>query len=81
MQPRDITGQRFGRLTAIERTERPPYYADKNAYWLCRCECGTEVKVPVQSLLRGKTKSCGCYRRDQMRTRRKGGLTYESVQS
>ena len=35
----DITGQVFGKLTAIKRDGR-----DKrnNALWLCRCECGNE---------------------------------------
>ena len=32
--------------------------------WLCVCECGTEKTLRQDRLLAGKTKSCGCYRRD-----------------
>ena len=28
--------------------------------WLCKCDCGNEAVVPSQSLLSGKSKSCGC---------------------
>lgn len=77
MQLRDITGQQFGRLTVIKRVERPPYHADKNSFWLCLCECGTETIVTSGALLHGRTRSCGCFRREQMSARRKGGLTHE----
>lgn len=32
---KDITGQKFGRLTTL--------YKLHNAYWLCACECGIAV--------------------------------------
>ncbi len=40
---KDITGQKFGRLTAIKHVETKR----NNPHWLCRCECGNEVKVSV----------------------------------
>lgn len=54
---RDIQGQRFGALTAIQSTE-----SNKNGYriWLCRCDCGGEVAVDSRSLKRGSIKNCGC---------------------
>jgi hypothetical protein len=57
----DITGQRFGRLTALKRIgARPPY----KSIWLCRCDCdGKEIEVPLQHLRGGeksRTRSCGC---------------------
>ena len=60
---KDLTGQTFGKLTAL-------YYLkerDKNRYivWHCRCDCGNEVDISSNSLLTGNTKSCGCYQREQ----------------
>lgn len=51
----DLTGQRFGRLIVIEKTQK-----DGKAMWRCQCECGKETVVLGNSLLRGATRSCGC---------------------
>lgn len=53
----DLAGQRFGRLTVLERAGN-----DNNgkAVWRCKGECNNEVAVVGQNLLRGRTKSCGC---------------------
>ena len=52
---KDITGQKFGKLTAID-------YEIKNskAYWKCRCDCGNETIVANSNLINGHTTSCGC---------------------
>lgn len=54
---KDLTGQRFGRLTVIERKES---YNGKKARWLCKCDCGNYVTVLSTCLISGTTKSCGC---------------------
>ena len=54
----DISGMRFGRLTAIEFVGRNK---DKRAVWKCICDCGRIVNVTGKSLRNGNTKSCGCY--------------------
>jgi hypothetical protein len=55
-------GDTFGRLTVLKD------YANDGAAIPCRCECGAERLVPVQSLRRGDSRSCGCLRRTrQMR--------------
>lgn len=56
---KDLAGQKFGRLTAIE-------YLGKNK-WLCKCECGNEVEVRGTFLQNGHTQSCGCYHKEQAR--------------
>jgi len=59
----DLTGKKFGRLVALHivRTEK------KNGrYWLCQCECGNMKVVRETEIRSGKTKSCGCLRRDLM---------------
>lgn len=33
---------------------------------LCRCRCGTERVVTKNTLLNGRSKSCGCYHRERM---------------
>ena len=53
---KDISGQRFGKLTAI----KPLYNKDHSYYWLCKCDCGKEITVLGHSLRDGNTKSCGC---------------------
>lgn len=59
-QRRDITGQRFGMLTAI-RFDRIDNY--KKALWLFRCDCGgTPVIRSLNSVTQLRTKSCGCHR-------------------
>jgi hypothetical protein len=58
---KDITGQRFGRLIALEpTTER----VNRAIVWLCQCSCPlqTIVKVPITALTAGKAISCGCIR-------------------
>lgn len=55
---RDISGQRFGKLTALEPTEE----RGKNGsiIWRCRCDCGNEISVELGQLTSGNRKSCGC---------------------
>ena len=59
----DLTGQRFGRLTVLSRTE--DYISPKGRHiirWLCKCDCGAITSVTGQNLTKknGSTKSCGC---------------------
>lgn len=53
---KDISGQKFGRLTAIEFVGSK----NKKAMWLCQCECGNTIEVIGAHLRNGNTKSCGC---------------------
>jgi len=53
----DLTGQRFGRLTVLDRASND---AGGRARWRVRCDCGEERTVWGQALRRGGTRSCGC---------------------
>ena len=53
----DITGKRFGIVTAIECVGQNKY---KNYLWRCLCDCGNEFIVPASRLITGETQSCGC---------------------
>ena len=57
----DITGQRFGRLTAIRPTEKR---LGSGVVWECRCDCGNIAYVSNTSLKSGDTRSCGCLQRE-----------------
>jgi len=50
-----IAGQKFGRLTIVEKS------ATRKHYWVCKCRCGSLREVYAYSLLKGATRSCGCY--------------------
>lgn len=67
----DETGKRYGRLLVIKRVKKED---NKNAYWLCKCECGNETIVAGNNLRNGSTKSCGCYKSEQ-NTKPKKDLT------
>lgn len=55
---RDITGMRFGKLTAVAPTEERG--RGGNTMWHCRCDCGGEIKAELRQLVSGMRKSCGC---------------------
>lgn len=55
---RDISGMRFGKLTAIRPTEERG--SGRDVIWLCKCDCGKEAKVALGQLISGRRKSCGC---------------------
>lgn len=55
---RDISGQKFGRLTAIYPTDKRDEKG--SVFWHCRCDCGNELDVTGDRLLYGNYKSCGC---------------------
>lgn len=59
---RDLVGFVSGRLTVIEMTDRKNTW--NKIYWKCICECGNTVEVLGDSIFRGETKSCGCYRKE-----------------
>jgi hypothetical protein len=53
----DLTGQRFGRLVAVEKTD---IRKDGKIVWKCICDCGNYCFVMSNILKRGMTNSCGC---------------------
>lgn len=57
---KDLSGQRFGRLVALEPTRERS--AKGSTVWRCRCDCGKEMLAEVTQLLHGAKRSCGCMR-------------------
>lgn len=58
----DLCGKQFGKLTVIESTEKR---IDGNIVWKCKCLCGGIAFVTGKNLVRGSTKSCGCYLKEK----------------
>lgn len=59
---KDISGRRFGRLTALY----PTMNRDRHGAvcWMCRCDCGNLTEVAIPNLLSGSCKSCGCLKKE-----------------
>lgn len=55
---KDITGQEFGKLTALTRLEKKA--SNGSYYWQCICSCGTFKIVASKHLLSNSVTSCGC---------------------
>lgn len=53
----NIVGQKFGKLTVIKKTDER--YIDGSVLYLCRCECGKEIKSTSSRLKSGHLKTCG----------------------
>lgn len=60
---KDISGERFGKLTTLGVVQTPSSFANKggNSYWLCQCECAQTTLVQGHNLRKkNPIKSCGC---------------------
>lgn len=57
----DLTGQRFGMLTAthVSREHGP------GVIWHCVCDCGNEIDVPAYILRAGGRKTCGHHKQSR----------------
>ena len=57
----DLTGQRFGRWTVLERAEND---SRGTARWFCQCDCGKQHIVRGYDLRSGLSRSCGCLQKE-----------------
>jgi len=58
----DLKGQKFGRLTVIQRSLK---VNQRFAVWDCICWCGNEKQAVGAYLRTGRTTSCGCLQKDR----------------
>ena len=61
----DLIGQKFGRLTVIDKAER----RGNVIRWKCKCDCGNYTNVDSAALKSERTKSCGCLSRELSQNR------------
>lgn len=57
----DISGQRFGRLVALEFLGKPHAFK-----WSCKCDCGQIHATTGFKLRSGAVKSCGCLDQERL---------------
>lgn len=56
----DLTGQQFGKLTVVKRSDQQS--VGIRVIWECRCDCGNMTLVATDSLRSKHTQSCGCFK-------------------
>lgn len=67
MRNKDITGQKFGRLTAIKLHHMEPRKNGKvRPCWLFKCDCGKTVVARKENVMNGHTSSCGCLHKESI---------------
>lgn len=79
---KDLTGMTFGRLKVIRRVENGApikNHPGGSVRYECECSCPNHTRVIVLtgSLLSGKTKSCGCFRKEKVSELKKKWTTQE----
>lgn len=76
----DLTGQKFGRLTVIEKAGSSDSHG---ILWRCKCDCGNVCEVRAYYLKTGGTRSCGCLRSEASaeKARRMGEANVKHGQS
>lgn len=73
-------GKRYGRLVVVQVSNH-----SGKVYACCRCDCGTEKEVRLDSVRSGRIVSCGCRKREHLLSMREthkmsGTPTYSSWQ-
>lgn len=66
----DISGQRYGKLVVVEKSESRGKHGE--VLWLCRCDCGKDRLAIAGNLRAGTALSCGC---NSYETRKLHGMT------
>jgi hypothetical protein len=64
----DLTGEKFDRLTVLERLPFDPLHP-LHVRYRCRCDCGKETITRAGRLKNGHTRSCGCLVRASLQKR------------
>jgi hypothetical protein len=77
-KPLNLTGQRSGRLVAIEIAGKG---LRRENLWSCKCDCGRVVAVAAAPFKRGNVASCGCLFRESRGGNTKHGGSNERLYS
>ena len=70
----DLTGKRFGRLTAISVNKEISKQKGRT-YWNCVCDCGNAKPIMAKHLKGGAIQSCGCLQKERTSETNKKDLT------
>jgi hypothetical protein len=55
----DVTGEKYGRLTALEFVKSDKYKGGSRLFWKFKCDCGNETICNLTRVRGGGTTSCG----------------------
>ena len=56
----NLIGKTFNYLTVIDG----PIRKNNKIFWTCKCKCGSIKDIRSDGLKSGKTKSCGCFKKN-----------------
>ncbi len=73
MKLTDLSGRTFGKWLVLRKTS----HSGTHTKWECKCECGELRTVFAEALVRGQSKSCGCFLQETMRLRIVHGMSRE----
>ncbi|MCK4384678.1 MAG: hypothetical protein KAW52_00300 [candidate division Zixibacteria bacterium] len=59
----DLRKKRFGRLIVLRDSKKR---CKGYVIWICVCDCGNIHEVISNNLISGRTKSCGCFKREEI---------------
>lgn len=65
MRYNDLTNQRFGWVTVLERDYdyvKEHQLKKNDTFWKCQCDCGNIFSTRSYTLTKGQCKSCGCFK-------------------
>lgn len=71
----DLCGQRFSKLLVVERAKNRA----GQAFFRCLCDCGKEIFSSGWCLRGGITRSCGCARSENNKTREEKNLSARKI--
>lgn len=77
MSVKELSGNKYGRLTVIKQVgfTEPNKYNQRYALWLCKCDCGNEIIRSTDVLKRGKS-SCGCREKEVLEEMKQKNTTH-----
>lgn len=64
---KNLIGQRFNQLIVLGEVPKAERRTPSKVEWLCQCDCGNQTRVITNYLVSGHTKSCGCWRSENMK--------------
>lgn len=74
-------GAKYNRWTLVEFSHKQLYGGNKERqFWKCKCDCGTEKIMFPDSIIRGRSKSCGCYNKE-VKFKKRGNESTLSINS
>ena len=63
----DLEGKRFGKLVVVKFIGYKQTKSSGNrSIWECKCDCGNIKNVLRDNLVSGRTKSCGCLKKENL---------------